>query len=114
MEVTAADYAWAAGIIEGEGSIVNNKIKDRANSFRSSISVTMSDEDVIRKLHSVLEVGTVCGPYNKEGRKPIWSWAVQNQKGCFDTLLRIMPYLGKRRLEKASELFEQLEPKVVV
>lgn len=114
MEVSAADYAWAAGIIEGEGTIVYTKIKDRADSFRSCIAVTMTDEDVITKIHSILGVGTVRGPYLKDNHKSRWTWAVQNQKGCFDTLLQIMPYLGKRRLEKAHQLFEYLEPKVVI
>lgn len=110
MEV---DYSWAAGIIEGEGTIVNEKIKNRPNSFRNCIAVSMTDEDVIRKLHSTLGVGTVRGPYIRGKYKPLWSWAVQNQKGCFDTLLRVMPYFGERRLSKARELFDQLEPKVV-
>lgn len=103
--------AWAAGIIEGEGTITFTNIKNRKSSKRCSISVMMTDKDVIDKLFDILKVGTIRGPYIYKN-KPLWTWAVQNQKGCFDTLLKIMPYLSKRRLEKASEMFEFLEGKI--
>ncbi len=103
--------AWAAGTIEGEGSIVFTNVKGRTLSRRCEIVVSMTDKDVIQKLHRVLGVGTMCGPY-KGKNKARWTWSVQNQKGCFDTLLRIMPYLCERRLAKASQMFEFLEGKI--
>lgn len=108
------DYAWAAGIIEGEGTLSLHKIKARKNSWRVVVSVTMSDFDVIDKLHKVFGVGTVRErPPQKVGYKPLKEWAVQNQAGCFEVLLRIMPHLGDRRLAKAEEMFKHLEDKVV-
>lgn len=106
--------AWAAGIIEGEGTLTYEPIKNRKNSRRHSIAVSMTDKDVIEKLYEVLKVGTIRGPYLYANRKPLWTWAVQNQKGCFEVLLQIGPYLGERRLEKASRMFESLEEKVVL
>lgn len=103
---------WAAGVIEGEGCIVFEKIKTRTNSYRTSIAVSMTDKDVVEKLLTVLGVGTLRGPYQIKSGKSLWTWAVQNQKGCFETLLKVGPYLGDRRLKKASEMFEFLETKV--
>lgn len=112
--ITPEEVAWAAGIIEGEGTIVFHKIKNRPNSYRVLIGATMSDRDVIDKLHKILGVGTVINVKPSEiGTKPMYSWSVQNQKGCFDTLLHIMPHLGERRFSKAQEMFKFLEEKVV-
>ena len=110
----AEDIAWAAGIIEGEGSIVFNKIRNRPNSYRVMVCAVMSDQDVIVKLHRILGCGSLTNVKpSKIGTKPMYSWAVQNQKGCFDTLIKIMPHLGERRLTKAKEMFKFLEEKVV-
>jgi hypothetical protein len=108
------DYAWAAGIIEGEGTLSLNKIKARKNSWRVAVTVTMSDFDVIERLHKIFGVGTVRDKAPQQvGYKPLKEWAVQNQAGCLEVLLRIMPYLGQRRLAKAKEMLEYLEEKVI-
>jgi len=110
----AEEVAWAAGIIEVEGSIVYHKINGRPNSYRVMICAVMSDKDVIERLHKILAVGSLTSVKpSKIGTKPMYSWAVQNQKGCFDTLIKIMPHLGERRLAKAQEMFSFLEEKVV-
>jgi len=112
VEYAEKDIAWAAGIIEGEGCFRFYKIKNRKNSYSCGITVIMSDKDVLEKLRDILKTGTL-RPKNIYVNKPLWNWSVQNHKGTFDTLLRIMPYLGERRLKRASELFEWLEPRVV-
>lgn len=108
------DYRWAAGIIEGEGCLSFLKVKNRKDSYSCRITVSMTDEDVIRKLFDILKEGTVTGPYEGRAKKgPMWVWSVQNHEGCFNILLRIGPYLLSRRKEKASLMFEYLEPKIV-
>lgn len=108
-----SDYKWAAAIIEGEGTFRFYSLKNRPKTKSIGITVKMTDLDVLEKLQKILNVGKINGPIVRGTNKPIWDWSVQNQKGTFNTLIRIMPYLGKRRLVRAKELFEWLEPRVV-
>ena len=111
---TEVAYAWAAGILEGEGCFSIHKRKNRPTPT-SAIHCEMTDEDVIRRLHSVFDVGTVVVRENTTGRKDgrirkvSYIWSVQNKKGIVEVLLRVMPYLGERRLAKAKEMFAQIE-----
>jgi hypothetical protein len=103
------DYRWAAGILEGEGcfSIFQRKGKDYS---QVSVLCEMTDQDTIEKLQKELGVGRVSRRAPRPSRKDTWLLAVQKQQDVFDTLIRVMPYLGKRRLKKAQELFNYLEP----
>lgn len=107
MEVTLIQ--WAAGILEGEGcfSIFKRKNKDYS---QCSIQCEMTDQDTVEKLQKVLNVGKVSYRAPRPTRKPTWILAIQKQQEVFDTLIRVMPYLGQRRLKKAQELFSYLEP----
>lgn len=70
----------------------------------------MTDQDTVEKLQEVLGVGKVSYRAPRLSRKPTWILTIQRQKDVFDTLLKVMPYLGSRRLNKAQELFSYLEP----
>lgn len=108
-------YAWAAGLLEGEGCFSLYKRKSRRNTFDAAIHCEMSDEDVVRRLPLIFGVGTVNLRLNKNNRrtdsvrKPTWIWSVQNKQHVLEVLLRVMPYLGSRRLEKAKELVTNIE-----
>lgn len=112
-DLTGINLAWASGIIEGEGTISLIKVKDRKNSYSPRITVTMTDKDIIKRLFDIFKVGTIRGPIKNKNHKDLWSWSVQNQSGCFNVLIEIMPYLGDRRLTKAKELFKYLEGKLI-
>lgn len=102
------DYQWAAGILEGEGcfSMFQRRGKEY---YQCSILCEMTDEDTVKKLHEVLGVGNCSQRPARENRKPTWILAIQKQKDVFDTLIRVMPYLQSRRLNKASQMFSYLE-----
>lgn len=108
-------YAWAAGILEGEGCFSIFKRKDRRSTNTVAIHCEMTDEDTINTLFAVFKVGTVKVRLNTSGRidtrkrKPTYIWSVQNKLGILEVLLRVMPYLHSRRLEKASELLAHIE-----
>lgn len=120
MNVDYVDHmiAWSAGVIEGEGCFVFSKDK-RSNHHTAAVQVEMTDFDTIEKLQTIFGGTIVESNYpsklkkNPNG-KPSWRWKLVRQKEVFDCLLRIMPYLGERRLLKAKELFQYLEAKVVV
>ena len=107
------NLAWAAGLFEGEVSIglYNLGGKWRKNSIKVSAAINLTDEDVIRDFHSIVQLGKIRGPFTPKqfpNRKPIWSWEVQTQQGVLDFLNLMIPYLGKRRLEKALLVKETL------
>jgi hypothetical protein len=71
VERRELDIAWAAGLFEGEGSIVISR------EGRVALQVHMTDEDVMRHLAEVLG-GNITGPYQYQQpdghkRKPFWS-----------------------------------------
>lgn len=104
---------WAAGILEGEGCFSIHKRSNRPNTVNCAIHCEMTDKDTIQDLQSVFKVGTINFRTGRGNRKDSYIWSVQKQKDIFDVLLEVMPYLKLRRLEKAKELFNYLEHKVV-
>lgn len=108
---------WSAGLIEGEGTFILSKDK-RSNYHKTAIQVEMTDKDTLEQLQSFLGGSIIESNYPSKFKKfpnakPSWRWYIHKQKEVFDVLLKIMPYLKSRRLEKAQELFAYLEPKVV-
>lgn len=78
--------------------------------YQCSILCEMTDEDTIKELQNVLGVGTFSQRPIRGVRKPTWILCIQKQKDVFDTLIYIMPYLKSRRLAKAKQMFNYLEP----
>lgn len=101
--MTNTEIAWLAGIIEGEGCFVL-----RNNGTR--ITLVMTDEDIIKKIHQITGLGTVHfyeKSQYKNGQahhKDIWHWSVTFRDDVKLILESIYPYLGKRRRAKADEL----------
>lgn len=112
---TDAELAWAVGILEGEGTFSIFK-SARCVGPRRVISVqcAMSDEDIILRMKSIFNVGTIYKSQSpiirKDGslRKPIWTWTVTNFKDQQFILEIVLPYLGKRRTAKVKELLEYI------
>jgi len=115
MEVSLVDYKipWAAGILEGEGCFSLFRRPDKPHLTTCAIHCEMTDEDTVNDLQKALGVGKIYYRSNeKRGkRKPSWILSIQKEKEVFNTLLRVMPFLKSRRLEKARELFDAIESK---
>jgi hypothetical protein len=96
-----SEIAWAAGLYEGEGSVVLTEWGS------IKLQVRMTDEDVLEHLRTVLG-GLINGPYqyNVEGRpprKPFWIWSVTGPNA--DRACRLLePWLGKRRRGRMEQL----------
>lgn len=107
--VTAPDIrehmAWAAGLFEGEGC-VSARVRRTNKHDRSIVArLRMSDEDVVRRFHSVVGVGHVNGPYlDSDRKKPTWVW----QTGSFEAVQAVIafmwPWLHSRRRARMREL----------
>lgn len=94
------DLIWLAGIFEGEGCITIRAGKT------ATLTVSMTDEDVVLRVQQAAKLGTVNGPYNKgPGRKPMWTWDLHRREHVYALLVAMYPWLGNRRKEKAREVF---------
>lgn len=100
----AVDLAWVAGLIEGEGSVYTKYVKGRPY---PGIRVGMTDEDVVRRLHSLVPGSTITGPHEPTtawGRKPWWLWYAQRQAVAAGLLMSIYPLMGQRRQQSIQSV----------
>ena len=99
------NLAWAGGFFEGEGCItITGNPKTSGRQIRLKVSNT--DIDVLRKFHSIMGLGSICGPYlNKKHPtyKPKWYFDMGGGKKAYAALVALWPHLGERRRAKAKE-----------
>jgi hypothetical protein len=102
------DIIWFAGLFEGEGCLYLSQ--ETKKTARVQVRVSMTDEDVVRKIFTILRVGGVSGPNGpyKEGCKPQWSWACSRFEDSQAVLAAIYPFLGVRRKAKIIECLTQV------
>ena len=95
---TELEYAWVAGIIDGEGSIITSNPKDRPNP-RIEITVSMTHEGTIRKLLEVMQVGTIIElkHYKEKGYKTQWRWKVESHEDSAIVIKLIGKYLVTKK-----------------
>ena len=96
--MNAIDIAWAAGVYEGEGSLVRDKRK-RAT---YNLTIKMTDLDILQRFQSVFNLGSirpVATPHQLSNPhwKPAWVYLVSNRPAISKILTAMLPYLGIRR-----------------
>lgn len=107
--------SWALGIFEGEGSIVTPYPHGRT----VSLSIQMSDKDILERLHAIVGVGTITGPYNYNRKqnvtyKEVWAWRAHKREDVKYLLTKWFPFFGTRRRARAVEALERLnKPKKI-
>lgn len=96
------EIAWVAGLFEGEGNI------GWGRRGGLTLRVQMTDEDVVRRLHATVVVGTVTGPYwdGDQRHKESWRWAVSGP-GARELAERLLPFMGARRSARLQEGLER-------
>lgn len=95
---TTTDLAWAAGLFEGEGCVTKNGRKNL------SLQINMTDEDVLRKFHSVVSVGWISGPHARGKHKPAWCWKVTSFQNVQAVIALLWNWMCARRRARATEL----------
>lgn len=98
------DWAWLAGLFEGEGSI------SFANVNSALLSLESTDHDVVIRVQAIAG-GVVYGPYTNEhklGSKPTWKWHLRRSNEVSDVLNRIRPYMSNRRTERIEATLSRL------
>ena len=103
------DLAWAAGLYEGEGSFVAAKTSDRwgATRWYPRLTLSMTDEDVVRRFAAVMGVGQVDGPVARPNRKRIWLFRITVSADALGAVERLRPWLGGRRLAQIEQVLAQ-------
>jgi len=98
-------YAWAGGIIDGEGCIHIRKNKPPAKSTHATtqynlvIKVTMAEGKTINRLHNIFSVGHISAyKKNKYNHAPAISWFVTSLE-AERVLRRVMPHIFTKRKE---------------
>ena len=96
--------AYFAGIIDGEGCIAYEKT--RKDYSTPSISVEMTDKDVIDRMHQFFGKGSVV--FIKRRKKHYlnsWRWRIRG-KGAVDIYFKIYNYMCDRRKNKITEVLK--------
>lgn len=99
--MTELETAWLAGLLEGEGSFGQVR-----NTNGCHLSLSMTDEDVVRKAAKLMDIYKVVA-YERKKQKPHHKqqWYLHV---CGDTAVSIMtcilPYMGQRRSQRIKFL----------
>lgn len=101
------NHAWAAGLFEGEGTIVAFGPRKNQRSF----SLTSTDEDVVRRFADIIATGKVYGPYTYKGtdqrkrdhHKPYWRWSASDRVSVLAAAAILLPWMCERRRQKMEE-----------
>jgi hypothetical protein len=108
---TDAEYAWAAGLFEGEGTFGFNKQRDYPN-FR----LITTDEDVIDKFYGIVQAGHVYRNRKTTGfgKKQQYVWVAGSIADIRHVARILLPWLGKRRRARLLEVLDlyNTSPKV--
>ncbi len=93
-------WAWAAGLFEGEGSVNRRR-------YGYSITVSMTDRDVLLRFYTALECGRLYGPYQPKNlrAKKVWKWVVSDKAGILQFQERVGALLCSRRKVQLRPVF---------
>jgi hypothetical protein len=98
--MTDYELGWLAGIFEGEGcvSVTNTSGPSRKQRQWSAI-VNMTDEDVVRRFHRTVGIGSV-RPEPHPPHKTSWRWKIARQEDVLNFCALLGPHMGTRRMAK--------------
>lgn len=103
-EPTETEWAWVAGLFEGEGNI--------AFLARGSAQarIRMTDKDVLERLDALVPSanGVLFIGRQQAHHKDQWIWQICNHAAVLSFFGAIMPWLGARRREKALEAIQRI------
>ena len=95
---------WAAGLFEGEGTIVSNK------DGTWYLQMSMVDEDVIKSFLDVVGIGKFYELKAKTSTgKTIYRASVHKKADVYSLLERMLPYLGERRAYRALNCLDEID-----
>lgn len=99
------EYAWAAGLFEGEGSIV---IARRRQRYYARLIVYSTDRDVLEHWQRLLGGHIRARSPQKDGYKPAFYVELGAQDQVKAALERMAPWLGERRTARVAEVLAKV------
>jgi len=99
-DTTEVENAWAAGLLEGEGSFFT-----KTNGHTPIVSCQMTDLDVLDSLHSLFGGNLRSYDKRESHHKQSWTWSISGDK-AINLLEKILPYMHQRRTEKIHTIIE--------
>ena len=111
-KIGSFEFGWLTGLIEGEGCFYCKTSSSKLNDGRycyplTGFSLMSTDEDVMQRVSSLLEIG-LRGPYYKVSnikRKVVWSVQVTGYKAVV-IMEAFYGSLGVRRQEQIDRAIE--------
>jgi hypothetical protein len=101
-QMSEAETAWVAGLLEGEGSFI-------ATAKSLAIQAAMTDRDVIDRLAAVTGVGVMhLRRPQRAHHKPSWLWQVKRRAHIHHIAEAVLPWLGERRRAAALALLARV------
>lgn len=106
------EWAWAAGLFEGEGSIYSmDRCKDGHHQLPvMRLSLQMTDRDVVERFCRIVECGKVGGQrrFGREHHKPTYMWLISRRSEIERLLRAMLPWFGERRAAKARSTLAEI------
>lgn len=89
---------WLAGILEGEGSFMK---PSPSSKNAPTISLQMTDEDVVRRVYDVVGRGSFykCGNIRNIKWKPTYKFVLKGE-GAVNLMRTLYPLMGNRRQQQ--------------
>lgn len=101
--LTEADWAWAAGFYEGEGSITYSFTNQRQTGMMR-MQIGQKDREPLNRWLYVVRCGKINGPYERDAR-PIYYWQMGQRDEIARIYHKISPWLSQRRKGQFAEVF---------
>lgn len=115
MPIKETDIAWLAGIVDGEGSIMLNRLGDKmwpkSGSHLCRVSISNTDEGILNEVKRILSEWLIfytvaVNDYQKRN-KPCCQIEVNRRMEAKFLLEQILPYLKETaKIEKAKQFIE--------
>lgn len=109
------EYAWVAGLIDGEGCIDARSVWNKRTGVRNydlRVRVEMTHKATIEAIKSITKVGALWPRSDKRPhRRPIYQWACWDKEAAW-VLRRCLPFLVTKKAEAilGIEFAEGIEP----
>lgn len=109
-----SELAWAAGLFEGEGSILLHVLRKKGKpeyQYPRAQLVT-TDLDVLQHFHEVVGVGKIRECRLRPNRKQAWKWSTDSAADAETVLWLLAPWLGARRRERMDFVLGSIRGRV--
>lgn len=101
VDRSPVDVAWAAGLFEGEGSLI---VRGRTS---AEAILGMTDADVVARFAAVLGFGTLHHEQRDNPRhNDVYRWSASNARDVRVLAEMFLPFFGGRRRQRALEILE--------